>query len=61
MSPWGTKFWSGMSESVWAERHLIPQGYFVLRTRPICPYPQVAVYKGTGDTNGAANFACTAP
>ncbi len=22
----------------------------VLRTRPICPYPQVAVYKGTGDT-----------
>jgi len=33
----------------------------VLRTRPICPYPQFAVYKGTGDTNDAANFACTAP
>ena len=28
------------------------------RTRPLCPYPQVARYKGTGDTNVAANFAC---
>ena len=30
-------------------------------TRPLCPYPQVAHYKGTGDTNDAANFACAAP
>jgi feruloyl esterase len=30
-------------------------------TRPLCPYPQVAVYKGTGSTNDAANFACKAP
>lgn len=29
-------------------------------TRPLCPYPQVAKYKGTGDTNAAANFACEA-
>jgi feruloyl esterase len=28
------------------------------RTRPLCPYPQVAVYKGTGSTDEAANFAC---
>jgi feruloyl esterase len=27
-------------------------------TRPLCPYPQVAVYKGVGSTNDAANFAC---
>lgn len=27
-------------------------------TRPLCPYPQVAVYKGSGSTNDAANFAC---
>ena len=27
-------------------------------TRPLCPYPAVAKYKGTGDTNDAANFAC---
>jgi feruloyl esterase len=28
------------------------------RTRPLCPYPMVAAYKGTGNTNDAANFAC---
>jgi tannase/feruloyl esterase len=28
------------------------------RTRPLCPYPQVAVYQGTGSTDDAANFAC---
>jgi feruloyl esterase len=27
-------------------------------TRPLCPYPQVATYKGTGSTNDAINFAC---
>jgi tannase/feruloyl esterase len=31
------------------------------RTRPLCPYPQVARYKGTGSIDDAANFACTAP
>lgn len=30
-------------------------------TRPLCPYPQVAVYQGIGSTNDAANFACKAP
>jgi feruloyl esterase len=30
-------------------------------TRPLCPYPQVAVYKGVGSTNDAANFACKQP
>ena len=27
-------------------------------TRPLCPYPQFARYKGKGDTNDAANFEC---
>ena len=31
------------------------------RTRPLCPYGQVAVYSGTGSTDDAANFACQAP
>jgi feruloyl esterase len=31
------------------------------RTRPLCPYPQVARYKGTGSIDDAANFACKAP
>jgi feruloyl esterase len=30
-------------------------------TRPLCPYPQQATYEGEGDTNDAANFACTRP
>jgi feruloyl esterase len=31
------------------------------RTRPLCPYPQVAVYRGTGSVEDAANFTCKAP
>lgn len=27
-------------------------------TRPVCPYPQTALYKGSGDTNDGANFEC---
>ena len=30
------------------------------RTRPLCPYPQHAVYKGTGSTDDHANFECRA-
>jgi feruloyl esterase len=30
-------------------------------TRPLCPYPQVAHYKGAGSTNDAASFVCKAP
>ena len=29
-----------------------------VRTRPLCPYPQVARYKGSGSTDEAANFSC---
>lgn len=28
------------------------------RRRPLCPYPQLAVYKGTGSIDDADNFAC---
>jgi feruloyl esterase len=30
------------------------------RTRPLCPYPQIAKYKGTGSIDDAANFVCAA-
>jgi feruloyl esterase len=30
-------------------------------TRPLCPYPQQAKYKGAGDTSDAANFVCSQP
>ncbi|HEX5108501.1 MAG TPA: hypothetical protein VFV95_08650 [Vicinamibacterales bacterium] len=30
-------------------------------TRPVCPYPLVAVYTGIGSTNDALNFRCESP
>lgn len=30
------------------------------RTRPLCPCPQVAVYRGTGSIDDADNFTCRA-
>jgi feruloyl esterase len=37
------------------------EGSTVKVTRPLCAYPQIAKYKGTGDTNDDANFVCAAP
>ena len=31
------------------------------RTHPACPYPQAAIYKGSGDPYDAANFSCGIP
>jgi len=31
------------------------------RTRPLCPYPLVATYRGTGSTDDAASFVCKTP
>jgi len=33
----------------------------VVRTRPLCEYPEIATHKGTGSTDDAANFACKKP
>jgi hypothetical protein len=33
----------------------------VVRTRPLCPYPQVARYSGEGSIDEATNFSCVAP
>jgi feruloyl esterase len=30
-------------------------------TRPLCPYPQTAHYRGIGDPNDAESFTCAAP
>jgi feruloyl esterase len=34
------------------------EGAKVVRTRPLCPYPQQAIYKGSGSTDQAENFYC---
>lgn len=33
----------------------------IVRSRPLCPYPQVARYRGEGSIDEAANFRCVAP
>ena len=33
----------------------------VVRTRPLCPYPQIAQYKGSGSIDEASNFVCRIP
>jgi hypothetical protein len=33
----------------------------VTQTRPLCPYPAEARWKGTGSTDDAANFTCIVP
>jgi Tannase and feruloyl esterase len=53
---------------VWVEKGFAPgsivatkyddKSHTVKMTRPLCPYPQSAKYKGTGDPNDAANFTC---
>jgi feruloyl esterase len=53
----------------WVERGLAPARIaasratkgVVDRTRPLCPYPQVAQYNGKGSTDDEANFSCVAP
>ncbi len=37
------------------------EGGKAVRTRPLCPYPQVARYKGSGSPAEAANFTCASP
>ena len=33
-------------------------GGVVTRSRPLCPYPQTAIYNGSGSTDDATNFHC---
>ena len=36
----------------------VPADWAANRTRPLCAYPQVARYNGTGDINSASSFSC---
>jgi feruloyl esterase len=53
----------------WVERGKAPDSMVasrvvdnqVVRTRPLCPYPQVARYSGQGSIDDAANFRCVMP
>lgn len=39
----------------------VPATWAADRTRPLCPYPSVARYVGSGDVEKAANWACRGP
>ena len=39
----------------------LPKDWAASRTRPLCPYPSIATYKGSGSLEDAANFACKSP
>jgi hypothetical protein len=53
----------------WVEKQTAPNSIVasrvvnnqVVRTRPLCPYPQVARYSGQGSIDEAASFRCVAP
>jgi feruloyl esterase len=49
----------------WVEKGMPPASMLATKanspiSRPLCPYPQLAHYKGSGDTNDAANYSCAA-
>jgi len=53
---------TGMSpDRIIATKYSAGSSPAVVRTRPLCPYPQIATYKGSGNTDDAANFACSEP
>jgi hypothetical protein len=45
----------------WVENGVAPEQILASgggRTRPLCPYPQTAIYNGSGDPNSAGSFHC---
>ncbi len=55
---------------LWVEKGTAPSSFIATKydgdpktvklARPLCPYPQSAKYKGSGDPNDASNFTCAA-
>ena len=46
----------------WVEKGAAPGELIATRTggmqRPVCPYPQMAKYKGSGDANQPSSYVC---
>jgi feruloyl esterase len=66
----GTSTFDALTPLVeWVEKGLAPASIAasrvvdgkVVRTRPLCPYPEVAKYKGSGSVDDASNFTCARP
>ena len=63
------EFYDLKFDEQWVEKATAPSAIIASRfagqdqahaqmTRPLCPYPQAAKYKGSGDPNAAASFVC---
>jgi feruloyl esterase len=39
----------------------LPADWSTQRSRPLCPYPQIAKYNGSGSIEDAASFTCSTP
>ena len=66
-APGGPNEWDPLTAlEEWVEKDIAPEEIIasrvtagvVTRTRPICAYPQVARYAGSGNIDDAANFVC---
>jgi feruloyl esterase len=51
---------SGIRPAAIPASHITAEG-IADRTRPLCAYPTVAQYVGSGSTDEARNFRCQAP
>ena len=64
--PGPTNYDAEAALEAWVERGIAPDSIVTtqmvsgvpVRTRPLCPYPKVATYQGTGDFNRAESFSC---
>jgi len=53
----------------WVENDIAPEAIIASKivqgktvtSRPLCVYPKVATYRGSGSTNSAKNFSCASP
>jgi feruloyl esterase len=63
----GTSSFDPMTATIrWVEQGRAPaqlpgarvEGGKAIRTRPLCPYPETAKYKGAGSIDDAASFTC---
>lgn len=50
-----------ITAAVREENSELPEDWAKDRTRPLCPYPQIATYNGSGDIEKASSFSCVAP
>ena len=65
----GPKYGLADALEAWVEKGTAPgditatkyNGSNVVMTRPLCVYPAIPKYNGTGDTNDAASFVCASP